>query len=77
MRVSIKVATKSKQNRVVKISNTEYKVYVTVAPERGKANEKVVELLADYFDVSKSGTRIVKGETNNKKIVEIESTLSR
>ena len=72
MRILIKVAAKSKQNKVVKIFDTEYKVYVTVAAERGKANDKVVELLADYFDVSKSGARIVKGEASNKKTVEIE-----
>lgn len=48
-----------------------YKVYVTVAPEQGKANKKMIELLAEYFDVAKSQIRIVKGETSRNKIVEI------
>lgn len=48
-----------------------YKVYVTVAPEQGKANKKMIDLLADYFKVSKSQIRIVKGEISRNKIVEI------
>jgi hypothetical protein len=48
-----------------------YKVYVTVAPEQGKANKKMIELLAKYFDVSKSQIKIIKGETSRNKIVEI------
>jgi len=48
-----------------------YKVYVTAAPEKGKANKKMIELLAEYFKVSKSQIRIVKGEISRNKIVEI------
>lgn len=75
MRISVKVAAKSKQNKVIKISDAEYKVYVTVAPERGKANEKVIELLSEYFAISKSSIRILRGETANKKLVEISGKL--
>ena len=71
MKISLKVSAKSKQNKIVKISDAEYRVYVTAAPERGKANEKVRELLAKYFGVPKSSIRIVRGETSNKKLVEI------
>lgn len=48
-----------------------YKVYVTVAPEKGKANKKMIELLAQYFKAAKSQIRIVKGEISRNKIVEI------
>lgn len=48
-----------------------YKVYVTVAPEQGKANKKMIELLSEYFRVPKSQIRIVKGEISRNKIVEI------
>jgi len=48
-----------------------YKIYVTAAPEQGKANKKMFELLAEYFKVSKSQIRIVKGEISRNKIVEV------
>jgi len=75
MIISAKVSAKAKQNKIVKISGAEYKIYVTVAPERGKANEKVCELLAEYFNVSKSDIRIVRGENTNKKLIEIGGKL--
>jgi uncharacterized protein YggU (UPF0235/DUF167 family) len=31
----------------------------------------VIEFLAEYFGVSKSSIKIVKGETKNKKLIEI------
>lgn len=48
-----------------------YKVYVTAAPEKGKANKKMIELLAEYFKASKSQIKIIKGEISRNKIVEI------
>lgn len=49
-----------------------YKVYITAPPEDGKANKKLIELLAQYFKVPKSQIRIVKGEMSRNKIIEIE-----
>lgn len=48
-----------------------YNIYVTAAPEQGKANKKMIGLLAEYFKVSKSQIRIIKGEVSRNKIVEI------
>lgn len=48
-----------------------YKVFVTVAPEQGKANKKMIDLLSEYFKVSKLQIRIIKGEMSRNKIVEI------
>lgn len=48
-----------------------YKVYVTAPPEDGKANKKLIELLAEHFGVAKSQVRIIKGEISRNKIVEI------
>ena len=48
-----------------------YKVYVAAAPEQGKANKKMIELLAQYFKVAKSQIRIIKGKISRNKIVEI------
>ena len=44
---------------------------VTVVPEKGKANEKVVKLLADYFNTSKSNVIIISGQSSSVKVFEI------
>jgi uncharacterized protein len=72
MRIYVKVITKSSQNKVEKIGNDDYKVWTTVLPVKGKANEAAIELLADFFSVSKSQIKISGGKTTNRKIVDIE-----
>jgi len=71
MRIYVKVTPRAGKNEVLKISEGEYKVRVTAPPEKGKANEAVIELLADYFDVPKSLVNIVGGRTANTKIIDI------
>ena len=46
-------------------------VSVHAAPADGKANEEMLELLGDYFEVAKSAIEIVQGHTSRNKIVEI------
>lgn len=46
-------------------------VRVKAAPEKGKANEAVVKLLAKHFQVSQNQITIVRGLTARHKIVEI------
>lgn len=50
----------------------QYKIWVNAPPEDGKANKAVIELLADYLEISKSKINIVGGLTNRNKIVEID-----
>lgn len=71
MRIGLKVITRAKKEAVEKMSDNNYRVKVSLAPEKGKANKRVIELLADEFKVSKQDIRIVSGEKNNKKIIEI------
>ena len=71
MRIYVKVIPRAGKNEVVKISEEQYKVKVTAAPEKGKANEAVVKLLAEYFNVQKSLINIVGGRTARTKIINI------
>jgi len=72
MKIQVKVIPKSSENRVVGFEGEILKVKCTTVPEKGKANEVVIELLAAYFQVPKRAVHIVKGAVSSKKIVEIE-----
>jgi uncharacterized protein (TIGR00251 family) len=48
------------------------RVRVTAPPADGKANKKLIKLLAQAFDVPKSAVVIVAGATSREKIVEVE-----
>jgi hypothetical protein len=71
MRINVKVKLKASQEKVVQIDQTHFEVSVHAAPVDGQANDRVVELLADYFEVPKSTVRIISGHTGRQKLVEI------
>lgn len=68
---NIRVTPHAKQNKVVE-SDGVLRVYTTVAPENGRANGAVIELLSDYLDVPKSRIKILKGLAGRDKVVSIE-----
>ena len=67
---NIRVTPHAKQNKVVE-SDGVLRVYTTVAPENGRANSAVIELLSDYLDVPKSKIKILKGLAGRDKVVAI------
>ncbi|OGI27441.1 MAG: hypothetical protein A2359_04885 [Candidatus Moranbacteria bacterium RIFOXYB1_FULL_43_19] len=71
MRIYVRVTPRAGKNEVLKISEGEYKVKVTAPPERGRANEKVIELLACHFEVPKSLVKIIAGKTARVKIIDV------
>lgn len=71
MRLYVKVIPRAGRNEVMKISDAEYKIKVTAPPEKGKANEAVINLLADYFKVPRSLIKIIAGKTARIKIIDI------
>ncbi len=71
MRIKVKVITRASRNAIEKISDESFRVWVTEVPERGKANEKVRELLALEFGVTKTAVHLTRGQTSSQKVFEI------
>lgn len=71
MRISVKVNPKSVKPGIERLGDSVFKIKVKSAPEKGKANKEVVEIIADYFHVPKSTVRILRGHTAQKKTIEI------
>ncbi|MDA1348088.1 MAG: DUF167 domain-containing protein [Chloroflexi bacterium] len=75
MPIQIRVQPKAGRERVEVVDGPgppKLKVYVTAAPEGGKANAAVVALLADRLGVAKGAVQIVRGHRSRDKSVEIE-----
>jgi uncharacterized protein (TIGR00251 family) len=70
MRIQVKVVPKSSRNRVAGWMGETLKVCVTAAPERGRANAAVLEVLADALQIPRNQLSIVAGETSPRKCVE-------
>lgn len=71
MKVVVTVKTRAKENKIVKIDEGHYRVFVTAIPSGGAANNAVIELMAEKFKVAKSRVRIVMGKTHREKLIEI------
>ena len=71
-RISVKVTPKSSKPGVEQIDENTYIVRVSAIPEKGKANDAVVQLLSEHFGIPKSAVTIAVGKTSRHKIVEID-----
>ncbi|MCM8764160.1 MAG: DUF167 domain-containing protein [Candidatus Omnitrophica bacterium] len=71
MRINIRVKPYSRVEKIVRNRDSSFSVYVNQKPAEGKANNALVKLLAEYFDVPKSAVKIVSGHKSRNKIVEI------
>ena len=69
--IRIKVKTNSKRETVTALPDGRFEVAVQAKPEGGLANDRVRELLAEYFHVSLEHVRIVRGSTTPTKTVKI------
>ncbi len=71
MILRVRAKPKSKVECVKEIEKDLYEVAVKEPPEDGKANERIIELLAEHFGVSKSKVKLLKGHTSRLKVFEI------
>lgn len=71
MKISVKVKPNSKQERVEKLTETEFVVYVNAPAQEGRANAAVIEVLREYFDIAKTRITIIRGHRCRNKVVEI------
>lgn len=67
--LKVKVSPGAKRNQIKGVDAGVLKVAVTAPPEKGKANEAVVELLADYFGRPRREVSILRGHTSRSKTV--------
>ena len=70
-RVRLRVAPGATRASVVGRHGEGWIVRVAVAPERGRANEAVLRLLADALRVPREAVTLVSGHTGRDKIVEL------
>ena len=71
MKIEIKVTTKASVAKVIGYENGQLRVKISAAPDKGKANAQLIELLSEFFKVPKSKIKIISGETSRIKLVEV------
>ncbi|HHT9108529.1 MAG TPA: DUF167 domain-containing protein [Candidatus Wunengus sp. YC63] len=70
--LSVRTQPGSSKNRIIGEYGGRLKLAVTAAPEKGKANKAVIELLADTLHIHESSIHIISGESSRDKRLMIE-----
>ncbi|EPP35427.1 hypothetical protein CP10139811_1012 [Chlamydia ibidis] len=65
--LEVKVTPKAKENKVLGFEGDVLKVRVTDPPDKGKANDAVVSVLAKALSLPKRDVTLVSGETSRRK----------
>ena len=71
MKIFVKVKTKAKIKKLIRVDETHYIISINAPPEKGRANKEIVKTLAKYFDTAVSKIKIVSGEKSKVKVIEI------
>ena len=71
MKIEVKVIPNAKKRAIAR-SGAGVMVRLTALPLEGRANEELVRFLSDILKIRKSAIKIVKGQKDRHKIVEIE-----
>ena len=72
MQKKVKVKPNSKQQKIEEQLDGSLTIYLKSPPVDGKANEELIKVLAEKFDVPKYYIRIKSGLSSRQKLVEID-----
>lgn len=73
MKISIKVIPRSSQSKIQIQPDGSLKVKLKNSPVDGRANDELIRILAEYYQVSKSQIAIVKGSRSKNKVAEVDN----
>lgn len=73
IKLKVKVTPKASKNKIGKIQDGHLKIYVTAAPEKGRANYAVINLLAEALNIPGYDIEITSGKTSRTKELTIEN----
>ncbi len=71
MRISVKVKSGAREEKIENLGGNHFFVSVRERPEKGMANKSVIRLVADHFRIAPTTIKIVSGFSSKKKIIEI------
>lgn len=67
--IQVKVSAGVKTEKMEEVSPDHFKIRVQEPPEKGRANERVLELVAEYFNVPISNVTLKHGVSSRMKTI--------
>lgn len=69
--IIVRVRARARERSVTEMPDGTYVVRTTAVPEKGRANDDVVDMLSSYLRVPRSLIALVRGGTSPKKVFKI------
>lgn len=69
MKIKIKLHPNSSQEKIRKVGENNYEIWIKEKPVKGKANDKLIKILREYL---KRQVKIISGLKSKNKIVELK-----
>lgn len=73
MKIEVKVFPGSNRECIVE-KDGKIKIYVNPSADKGKANARLIELVAEKYKVKKRDVRILRGAASRGKLLEVDFT---
>ena len=70
-RITVRVIPNASRSEIVGKENSVWKVRLAAPPVEGKANDALIDFLADVLELAPSTIAIAKGQSSKSKVVEI------
>jgi uncharacterized protein (TIGR00251 family) len=71
MKINVKVKLRSKEEKIEKIDDDNFVVWIKELPVENRANEAIIGILSGYFNIPKANISIVSGRKSKHKTIEI------
>jgi uncharacterized protein len=71
---TVRVHPSARRAKIERLGPRDYKVHVTAPPEKGRANQEVLEALAAHLGLPVSRLRLVRGAASRIKLVAADAS---
>lgn len=74
---AVKVIPRAQKNQIVGIEGEAIKIRLSAPPVEGKANDALIEFLAESLNIARAQIEIVTGQTSRRKIVRVRGRTAK
>jgi len=67
MKIFVRAKTGAKKQKIRQIDDDHFEVWIKEPPIDGKANNAIIDLLADFFNIPKSSIELKSGSKSKNK----------
>ncbi|MBN1189356.1 MAG: YggU family protein [Dehalococcoidales bacterium] len=70
-KIAVKITPNAGRNEIVGLQNEVWRIRIAAPPDKGKANNELIDFLSDVVKARKVDIIIIKGHTSHNKLISI------